>query len=397
MGVEVRPVGVQCNIACQYCYQNVLRDAGWQAERADIEAIKATIREVGEPFHLFGGEPLLLPIAELEELFRWGAAEYQTNGIQTNGVLITERHIEIFARYDVRVGISIDGPGRLNDARWAGSLERTRTATVATLASIRRLCEAGRPPALMLQITRCNGIAERLEELCAWLLEMQALGVKYARIHILEIDNAELREHYALSIAENIAAFERMAALGRELTTLRLDCNHDKRLMLMMQDEDVACVWRGCDPLSTDAVLGVGSRGERHKCGLTDKEGVNFLRPERAGYERYLALYHTPQAFGGCQGCRFFLGCKGQCPGTGIDGDWRNRSENCEVWKALFSRAEADLVAEGRTPVSLHPEREAIERRLIEAWAAGTNPTLSELRRSYGLELGGSVEEWSRE
>ncbi len=28
MSVELRPLGVQCNIQCQYCYQNPQRDAG---------------------------------------------------------------------------------------------------------------------------------------------------------------------------------------------------------------------------------------------------------------------------------------------------------------------------------------------------------------------------------
>lgn len=28
MSVELRPLGVQCNIKCTYCYQNPLRDAG---------------------------------------------------------------------------------------------------------------------------------------------------------------------------------------------------------------------------------------------------------------------------------------------------------------------------------------------------------------------------------
>ncbi len=40
--------------------------------------------------------------------------------------------------------------------------------------------------------------------------------------------------------------------------------------------------------------------------------------------------------------------CKGQCPGTAIDRDWRNRSEHCAVWKALFadlSRSGSRLVA----------------------------------------------------
>ena len=71
--------------------------------------------------------------------------------------------------------------------------------------------------------------------------------------------------------------------------------------------------------------------------------------------------------------CRFFLMCKGQCPGTAIDGDWRNRTEHCEVWQALYARLEADLVTEGLTPLSLRPERKDLENAFLDRWAKGRN------------------------
>jgi len=197
MSIEIRPVGVKCNIGCQYCYQNVLRDAGWEADsRTDLVALKAAIEARNESFHLFGGEPLLTPIDELEELFRWGYERFGENNLQTNGVLINDRHIEMFNKYCVRVGISIDGPGALNDARWAGSLARTRAATEASMAAIGRLCREHEAPSLMIQLTRCNASGERLEELCAWLKSMHELGVTSARVHILEIDDDAVRERF---------------------------------------------------------------------------------------------------------------------------------------------------------------------------------------------------------
>jgi uncharacterized protein len=389
MSIEIRPVGVKCNIGCQYCYQNVLRDAGWEAdERTDLAALKAAIEARDESFHLFGGEPLLMQIDELEELWRWGWERFGENNLQTNGVLIRDRHVAMFRAYGVKVGISVDGPGALNDARWAGSLERTRTATAATMAAIERLCREHEPPSIMVQLTRCNASGERLEGLCAWLASIHALGVTNARIHILEIDDETVRERYGLSTEENIAAFDRIARLRTELPGLFLDCNEDKRDLLMMKDLDTACVWRACDPLYTEAVMGLGSRGEPHKCGLTDKEGVNFERSEKQNFARYIALAHTPQQYGGCQDCRFFFACKGQCPGTGMDGDWRNRSENCEVFRALFALAEESLIAEGQTPLSVHPRRREVEAALIAAWSGGLNPDLQSLRQDLHIDLG---------
>ena len=92
-----------------------------------------------------------------------------------------------------------------------------------------------------------------------------------------------------------------------------------------------------------------------------DKDGIDFVKAGREGFERYLALYHAPQDAGGCHGCRFFLMCKGQCPGGSINGDWRNRSSKCDLWMALFPRFEAELIAKGRTPLSISPHRRGLE------------------------------------
>ena len=95
------------------------------------------------------------------------------------------------------------------------------------------------------------------------------------------------------------------------------------------------------------------------------------------GFERYIALYHTPWRHGGCQGCRFFAVCKGQCPGTALGADWRNRSASCALWTAIFTTVEADLIAEGRRPLSQRPDRVALEAALIGYWVRGRNPTLA--------------------
>lgn len=66
MAVELRPLGVQCNLRCVYCYQKPQRDAGNLARRYDLDAMRAAVEQEGGPFTLFGGEPLLMPRADLE-------------------------------------------------------------------------------------------------------------------------------------------------------------------------------------------------------------------------------------------------------------------------------------------------------------------------------------------
>ena len=392
MTVEVRPLGVKCNIQCQYCYQNPQRDANNITHSYDIETMKDAISKEGGPFTLFGGEPLLVPHMVLEDLFAWGFKQFGSNGIQTNGALIDDEHIRMFKAYKVEVGISVDGPGRLNDVRWAGTLERTRTLTRRTHHAIRLLCENGIPPGLIVTLHRGNAVGRNLKTLLRWIRRFEVLGVSSVRLHLLEVEDPIVREHYALSDVENIEALLRFARLQSKLQRMQFDVFRDMQQMLLGTDKYTTCVWNACDPLTTHAVRGIEGHGQRTNCGRTNKDGIDFVKAGQDGYERYIALYNTPQKFGGCQGCRFFLMCKGQCPGSSIDSDWRNRTDQCEIWKTLYEWMEAELLSRGHLPLSLLETRSAIEQRFLELWEEGRNSSIAAVwaeLRSDTVELPG--------
>lgn len=371
MSIEVRPLGVRCNIQCQYCYQNPQRDAGNIATTFDVAGMKAGLERAGSSFTIFGGEPLLVPEAVLEELWAFGLERFGSNGIQTNGSLITGRHIELFKRYKVNVGISVDGPEDLNDVRWAGTLEATRRATARTHGAIDQLVREGLVPSLIVTLHRNNATADKLPRMCDWFRYFDSIGITSARLHDLEIEGPAVGAKYGLTHDEQIAAFECFAALEPELQRLRFDVFSDIRKMLMGDDRSTTCVWNGCDSYNTRAVQGVEGHGQRSNCGRTNKDGIDFVKADREGFERYIALYHAPQDAGGCQGCRFFLMCKGQCPGGAVGGDWRNRSSKCGLWKALFARFESELVAEGKVPLSISADRRRVEQFALRQWADG--------------------------
>jgi len=374
-------LGVACNIQCQYCYQNPQRDAGNVPRAYDLEAMKAAVEREGGPFTLFGGEGLLVPEDDLEALWAWGLERYGSNGVQTNGVLINDAHVRMFHRYQVQVGVSIDGPGELNDARWAGTPERTREATAKTEAAIERLCAEGIPPSLIVTLHRGNATAEKLPVMHDWLRRLEALGVTSARLHALEVDSDDVGVVYALSAEENLVAFSSFLGLEAELSTLGLDLFDDMRNLLLGTDDQTTCVWNACDPYTTRAVRGVEGMGQASNCGRTNKDGIDFVKAPVEGFERYLALYHTPQEHGGCADCRFFVMCKGQCPGTAIDGDWRNRTEHCDLWKGLFRGLEDQLLDAGEIPLSASPERRDVEAGFLELWATGESTSIAGVRR----------------
>lgn len=391
MSIEVLPLGYKCNIGCTYCYQDPVRHAGNATEGTyDIDAMKRTLLEEGYRFSLFGGEPLLVPVADLEELWRWGLETFgqrvrdqqpgtRVNAIQTNATLMTDEHVRLFKQYNVGVGISLDGPGELNDARWVGTEARTREATARSEAALRRLLAEGLGPSLIVTLTRVNASADRLPRLVAWLRDLARRGLQHVNLHLLEVNSAETRETLSLTDEENATA---LLTVYRR-TGLSVSTVNDMRRLLRGEDSwsphpktgkmmhGAGCTWNACDPYTTDAVHGVDGQGVRHNCGRTAKDGVNWVKADRAGFERYLALYYAPQHAGGCRGCRFFYACKGQCPGTAEGGDWRGRTEHCETFKQVFTALEEEMLARGETPVSLTARRMEIEQYLLDGWARG--------------------------
>lgn len=370
MGVELRPYGVACNLACTYCYQNPMREAGNLRQAYSMEKMKAALDRAGSPFTLFGGEPLLMRMEELEEIFAYGFAKHGTNGIQTNGALIRDEHIELFRRYKVQVGVSIDGPGSLNDVRVDRKRSRTRDTTAKIEANIARLCHEYQPPGLIVTLHRGNATAEHLPAMYAWMRTLDALGIRSVRLHVLEVDDPGVAEELVLTPRENVEAILGFAQLQGELARVRFDVVEEMKQLLVGNDRNASCVWHACDPYSTKAVRGVEGNGQSSNCGRTNKDGIDYLPADREGYERALALYHSAQEDGGCGGCRFFLMCKGQCPGTAIDGDWRNRSMHCSIWKYLFATLEQQLIRAGQVPMSIRSDRPRHEAQAVARWIA---------------------------
>jgi uncharacterized protein len=191
------------------------------------------------------------------------------------------------------------------------------------------------------------------------------MGVKHINFHILEVEKGQER----ISEEENIRTFIGLY-LWSKTSKMNIQPFQDIKKLLTERNPIVSCVWNHCDPATTAAVQGVSADGSKSNCGRTNKDGVNWLKGDSPGFERYLLLRETPQEVGGCKDCKFFIFCKGQCPGTAIDGDWRNRTADCKTWYALFDRIEYDLVREGSLPISRNIAlKSEIESALLQKWA----------------------------
>lgn len=141
-----------CNIACTYCYLPS-RDA---KSVIALDTVKALFGKIfASPYPApqltviwHAGEPLVVPAAFYREAFdiieamRPPSLEVR-HAFQTNGILLSPEWCDLFKRYDVGVGVSIDGPKHLHDAH---RLTRSGRGTFdRTMAGIRLLQSEGVP------------------------------------------------------------------------------------------------------------------------------------------------------------------------------------------------------------------------------------------------------------
>ena len=331
MSVEVLPSGVKCNLNCSYCYQAPLRDAGnFTSEETSIDRMIEALEKSGQSFTVFGGEALLTPFADLEKLFQYGFDKHEHNGVQTNGSLITDEHIALFNRYNVHVGFSMDGPNDLNDLRWAGSIEKTRIMTERSHKALYKLLRANHPCSLIVTLHRKNAVGDRLVTLKNWFNMLAGMGLKHARLHLLEVDHPFVQ---SLALTED-EAFNAIVLLEQVSDKLNIDTYSEIPRLMKGEVFSPTCIWNNCNPFNTKAVYGINSDGSLSNCGRTNKEGVNFLKSESDGNERYHALLNTPQEYGGCKNCEYFPICGGECPGQSHD--WRVKTSHCSLLKRIF-------------------------------------------------------------
>ncbi|MEE4542584.1 FxsB family cyclophane-forming radical SAM/SPASM peptide maturase [Streptomyces sp. V4-01] len=128
----VLKVHSRCDLACRHCYVYEHADQSWSSRPKVIseETISWTAHRLAEhakthaisTVHviLHGGEPLLAGPARLrrvcEELrTRLDGVSALDLRIHTNGIQLSPRYLDVFAEFDVKVGVSLDGDKAAND------------------------------------------------------------------------------------------------------------------------------------------------------------------------------------------------------------------------------------------------------------------------------------------
>lgn len=118
----------RCNLGCDHCYLYEMADQRWRARPRVMapEIVDLAAGRIGEHARtwglesvdvvLHGGEPLLAGPEVIRHVVGAVCAAVPARfSLQTNGTLLDQRFVELFAELGIRVGVSVDGDAEAHD------------------------------------------------------------------------------------------------------------------------------------------------------------------------------------------------------------------------------------------------------------------------------------------
>jgi len=370
-----------CNFKCDYCYQHPIRQ---EEMEYDLAAVEATVREQyaeqlksmekyneklkkeGKPPNrptvtLHGGEPLVLPIEDIEHFLKLGYELSGKSGIQTNGYNITVDILKMFVKYKTGVGFSIDGPFPLNELRGSGSKANRKKQTRRVLKNLERVLNTEVPTkdpdkkkylkaSVICVLHKKNALGDRREILKHWIKELADKGVQ-GRINPCCTGNPEIDLTPEEATEAYLDLYNFMSEEGIPYWSPFKDIINNFK-----GERQVVCVFRTCDPFCTSSATSVLRDGSLGVCLRLYGDGKEYLRLDKSTNMRNNVLRQTD-----CKDCEWWTYCYGGCTGLSIDWDWRNKDRYCEMYRVLYERIRNNLKMHGIKLAPKRPEKTSKE------------------------------------
>ncbi|PXF53732.1 MAG: radical SAM protein [Deltaproteobacteria bacterium] len=151
----------ECNLRCLYCYRGEPEAKQSMSRKTAGKSLRFAAAS-GKAFHvqMTGGEPALVP-----EMIEWTSSQIRSVGrpatiaVQTNGTLLDRALIKYLKRYDVQVGISLDGTPAVQ--------EKLRGRAAETIRGMKLLSDANMEFRVTAVVTRQN--VKHLHDLALFL------------------------------------------------------------------------------------------------------------------------------------------------------------------------------------------------------------------------------------
>lgn len=341
-----------CNLNCKYCY---LEQKSKTANQFSLQFAKNILLQASQiippekkiKILWHGGEPLLWGINNYKEIFPYIKKIFEGHNyevtIQTNLTLVNEEFIELFSKYGIRVGCSLDGPKAIHDS------QRTLPGGIGTFDIVMRNLALCREKGLRVGCIAV-GTKKHIGKITALYEFMSRNGIHFKFNPMFSAGEAKKNiEEYGLAPNE-------YADMAIELFDLWFYDNKNKvsnpifvdiASSLISHKKCSHCLFsKNCQ----DHVIAIAPNGSVVPCGRFCDDSLmkyaygdlhfesldtvikKIKRSEL--YNRYAYLSKSS-----CGKCKYWTICHGGCLFDGYitANDFKSKTFLCETYKKIFS------------------------------------------------------------
>jgi uncharacterized protein len=330
-----------CPLACIYCYEGdksnkTMNDSTLQAMVNSLET--RSDKKTSTHYIWHGAEPLsaginfFKKVIEIQEPFR-DKGNIITNGIQSNGVLLTEEYVKFLVSNKFRIGISLDGPKEIQDIsrpykNGASSFDKTREA-------IEILRKAGNPVSVISVLTQksIDHIDEIFqffndEDITFCLNPFMKCGYgknSYQDLYLKKGDYARvIIDLFERTLMQEKNVFSNFDKLVESLTTGKsTSC-----------ENTYSCQYH---------YIGIDTEGYVLPCSRFTKEELNFGNihsddiSDILNHPKRKEIQHRYESLEECTSCEYGTLCYSGCPHNAFtQGDITQKDPNCSDKKRIY-------------------------------------------------------------
>lgn len=359
MIVIIKPT-YACNFRCRYCYLG--NDTKSSHKLFDAKFAKGIICQIKDVLTdkpkqkltliWHGGEPLLWGVENYQEVFSYIEQELAgvnyNNSLQSNLSLINEEYIDLFLKYNVHVGFSLDGTKEINDLL---RIKVTGQGTFDDIMGKVALCQSRGLSIGCIIVGNKNHIGH-IPELYQFLCDnklnfkfnplfsageacnnMDDIGIttdEYAEmtIELFDLWYNDNEHHIKESNFEEITS----NLLSAKPSCCMFGKNCQDNFFAIAPTGDVMPCGRFCD-----TTLKQYAYGNLHNETLVD------ILPRIKQSEAYKRNEYIEQS--SCKQCKYFNICHGGCLHDGFlkSGDFKSKTFLCSAYKKIFAHIDMRL------------------------------------------------------
>lgn len=352
-----KTVSEDCNLACDYCYYSrVGGTIGPKVNRIESSLLEKFIREYMDfcqgqaSFAWQGGEPLLAGLDFFKEVVSLQAKFSKpntviSNSLQTNATLVNQEWAAFFKQYNFFIGVSLDGPKDVHDAR------RVTRAGVGSFDRVMRGIDILREAHVDFNILTVihEGNVHRAPELMTFYEKESFRFVQFIPAMDFRAQETSKQARYLINDHEYgdflCSVFDVWYNEGEPNTSVRF---FDNMLAVYLHQEAELCIHRKACPTT----LILEQNGDAFPCDFYISEeykvgnvGVDSLTDilGHLVYKKFLSMKPTlPEK---CVSCEFVRLCHGGCPRNRT---WNDTGQDVDVDYFCESYLQVYRYAHGR-------------------------------------------------